>query len=202
MLFKTSHVVGSESKNKIFVSRIVFLLFTLKFREVILPHSVYTLSLWHTLWYAMYIIMYFYSIWWQIRYPIVLLNHIQVLRMHNKWLIDDCSWLILHRIFELNLDWPYSNCSTVLQVAQENPKDLVNIQSHLYIHSYLPLRLLFFICSEDVCVTMYNRIFHWKRVHVQWIKCEHTPVSYCNSTVLQTSTKQNIAKNKILQYVL
>ena len=40
MWFKTSHVVVSESKNKIFVSRIVFLLFTLKFREVILPHSV------------------------------------------------------------------------------------------------------------------------------------------------------------------
>ena len=64
------------------------------------PHTVfiYSLSLWHMLWYAMYIITYFYSIWWQIRYPIVFLNRIQVLRMHNKWLIDDCSWLILHRI--------------------------------------------------------------------------------------------------------
>ena len=42
MCFKTSHVVVTESKNKIFVSRIVFLLFTLKFRVVILPHSVCT----------------------------------------------------------------------------------------------------------------------------------------------------------------
>ena len=40
MWFKTPHVVVSESKNKIFISRIVFLLFTLKFREVILPHPV------------------------------------------------------------------------------------------------------------------------------------------------------------------
>ena len=41
MWFKTSHVVVSESKNKSFVSRIVFfLLFTLKFREVILSHPV------------------------------------------------------------------------------------------------------------------------------------------------------------------
>ena len=41
MWFKTSHVVVSESQNKIFVSRIVFfLLITLKFREVILPHAV------------------------------------------------------------------------------------------------------------------------------------------------------------------
>jgi len=40
MWFKTSYVVVSESKNKIFVSRIVFLLFTLKFTEVILPHPV------------------------------------------------------------------------------------------------------------------------------------------------------------------
>ena len=49
MWFKTSHVVVSESKNKIFVSRIVFLLFTLKFREVILPHPVliaFTLQQW------------------------------------------------------------------------------------------------------------------------------------------------------------
>jgi len=38
MWFKTSHVVVSESKNNIFVSWIVFLLFTLKFKEVILPH--------------------------------------------------------------------------------------------------------------------------------------------------------------------
>ena len=38
---KTSNVVVSESRSKMFVSRIVFLLFTLKFREVILPHSVY-----------------------------------------------------------------------------------------------------------------------------------------------------------------
>jgi len=38
--FKTFHVVVSESKNKSFVSQINFLLFTLKFREVILPHPV------------------------------------------------------------------------------------------------------------------------------------------------------------------
>jgi len=44
MWFKTSHVVVSESKNKMFVSRIVFLLFTLKFREVILPHPVQSVS--------------------------------------------------------------------------------------------------------------------------------------------------------------
>jgi len=43
MWFKTSHAVVSESKNKIFVSQIVFLLFTLKFREVILPYPVYLL---------------------------------------------------------------------------------------------------------------------------------------------------------------
>ena len=41
MWLKTYHVVVSESKNKIFVSRIVFLLFTIKCREVILPHSVH-----------------------------------------------------------------------------------------------------------------------------------------------------------------
>jgi len=48
MWFKTSHVVVSESKNKMFVSRIMFLLFTLKFTEVILPHSVdkVVLELW------------------------------------------------------------------------------------------------------------------------------------------------------------
>jgi len=40
MWFKTSNIVVSESKNKIFVSRIDFLLFTLKFTEVILPHPV------------------------------------------------------------------------------------------------------------------------------------------------------------------
>jgi len=38
MWFKTSHVAVSESKNKIFVSQIVFLLFTFKVREVILSH--------------------------------------------------------------------------------------------------------------------------------------------------------------------
>ena len=38
--FKTSHAVVSESKNKIFVSRIGFSLFTLQFMEVILPHPV------------------------------------------------------------------------------------------------------------------------------------------------------------------
>jgi len=37
MWFKTSHVVVSESENKGFVSRIVFLLFTLKFTEVFCP---------------------------------------------------------------------------------------------------------------------------------------------------------------------
>jgi len=37
---KTSHVVASESKNKIFAPQIVFLLFTLKFTEVILPQPV------------------------------------------------------------------------------------------------------------------------------------------------------------------
>ena len=40
--FKTSHIVVSESKNKSFVSRIVFFIFTLKCTEVILPHSVFT----------------------------------------------------------------------------------------------------------------------------------------------------------------
>jgi len=40
MWFKTSHAVVSESKNKLFVTRIIFLLFTLKFTEVILSHPV------------------------------------------------------------------------------------------------------------------------------------------------------------------
>jgi len=40
MWFRTFHVVVSESKNRIFISQIVFVLFTLKFMEVILPHSV------------------------------------------------------------------------------------------------------------------------------------------------------------------
>ena len=39
MWFKISHVVVSESKNKIFVSRIVFLLSTLKFMEVYFARS-------------------------------------------------------------------------------------------------------------------------------------------------------------------
>ena len=42
--FKTSYVVISESKNKIFVSLIVYLFFTLKCREVTLPHPVYSLA--------------------------------------------------------------------------------------------------------------------------------------------------------------
>jgi len=48
MWFKTSHVVVAESKNKRFVSRIVYLLFTLKCMEVILPHPVNTHTHTHT----------------------------------------------------------------------------------------------------------------------------------------------------------
>ena len=47
ILFKTFNVVVSESKNKILVSRIVFLLFTLKCMEVILPHPIYTVSVFY-----------------------------------------------------------------------------------------------------------------------------------------------------------
>jgi len=44
MWFKTFHIVVSKSKNKIFVSRIVCLLFTLKFMEVILPNPVQSMT--------------------------------------------------------------------------------------------------------------------------------------------------------------
>jgi len=53
MWFKTFHAVVSESKNKIFVSRIVVLLFTFKFRENILPHPAYI---------YIYIYLYFHSL--------------------------------------------------------------------------------------------------------------------------------------------
>ena len=56
---------------------------------VYIPRNVfiYPLLLKGMFWYGMYIV-YFFIIWWQIRYPVCLLNLIWIWRMYSKWWID------------------------------------------------------------------------------------------------------------------
>jgi hypothetical protein len=63
---------------------------------VYIPHIVFvsSLTVWHMLWCGKCIV-YFCIIWWQIWYPVGLLNLVWIWWMCNKWLTDWLSeWLI------------------------------------------------------------------------------------------------------------
>ena len=109
-VIRTSHVVVSESKNKIFVSRIVFMLFTLKFTEVILPHPVYQITRRHHPGNVLLLMCFMISLHYSRYFDFIDLNVSEL--QSSAWLLSAAVWLsAVNQKISRKVRWRYCTCT-------------------------------------------------------------------------------------------